>query len=74
MMDKEKLVSRIEALRGDEQAIVESLLDRLARGRKDYGPWHVNDGRDYSIEMFEEIIDALHYCAASIVKIRKGVL
>ena len=67
-MTTQTLGSRIEALQEDERAIIEVLLDRIEQGRKEYGPWKVNDGRDYRAEAFDEIIDALHYCAAAIVK------
>ena len=63
-----KLTERIEALQADEQAIVEKLLDRLEQGREVYGPWKVDDGRDYQAEALDEVIDALHYCAAALVK------
>ena len=63
-----KLTERIEALQADEQAIVEKLLDRIEQGRDVYGPWKVDDGRDYQSEALDEVIDALHYCAAALVK------
>ena len=62
------LAERIEALQADERAILEKLLDRIEQGRKVYGPWKVDDGRDYRAEAFDEVIDALHYCAAALVK------
>jgi len=68
MNSVERIVARIEALQADERTIIETLLDRMERGRETYGPWNVNDGRDYRAEVFEEIIDALHYCAAGLVK------
>ena len=71
MSDTKKLTMRIEALAEDEKAIVEILLDRLEKGRKTYGPWRVNDGRDLNKEAFEEVIDALHYCAARLVQLSR---
>ena len=62
------LAERIEALQADERAIVEKLLDRIEQGRELYGPWKVDDGRDYQAEALDEVIDALHYCAAALVK------
>ena len=62
------LAQRIEALQADERAIVEKLLDRIEQGREVYGPWKVDDGRDYRAEALAEVIDALHYCAAALVK------
>jgi hypothetical protein len=63
-----RLAERIEALQADERAIVEKLLDRIEQGREVYGPWKVDDGRDYQAEALDEVIDALHYCAAALVK------
>lgn len=62
------IAERIEALQADERAIVEKLLDRIEQGREVYGPWKVDDGRDYQSEALAEVIDALHYCAAVLVK------
>ena len=45
-MTAQTLESRIEALQEDEKAIIEVLLDRIEHGRKEYGPWKVNDGRN----------------------------
>ena len=63
-----KLAQRIAGLPPDELAIVEALLDRIEQGREEYGPWKVNDERDYPQEAFDEVIDALHYCAAALLK------
>ena len=68
MSDAKKLIERINALQSDEYKIIEALLERLEKGRRDYGPWKVNDGRDYRAEAFAEVIDALHYCAAALVR------
>ena len=65
------LWNKIMGLRKDERAIVEALLDRLEQGRKDYGPWNVDDGRNYPKEALAEVIDALHYCAAELVRLAK---
>lgn len=62
------LAARIESLQGDERAIIEQLLSRLEQGREAYGPWRVTDGRDYPNEALAEVIDALHYCAAALVR------
>lgn len=67
-MDTKTLIERIDALRKDERRIIEVLLDRIDQGRKVYGPWRIDDGRNYSKETFEEVIDALHYCAAALLK------
>lgn len=58
-------------LEADEQQIAEAALVRLNQGRMVYGPWQVKDSRDYPEEALEEIIDALHYCAAELVRLRR---
>ncbi|MBN2717903.1 MAG: hypothetical protein JXX14_18790 [Deltaproteobacteria bacterium] len=63
-----QLAQRIAMLPPAERAIVEALLDRIEQGRTEYGPWKLDDGRDYSKEAFDEVIDALHYCAAALLK------
>lgn len=67
MSQAKTLPERIEALQADERAIVEKLLDRIEQGREVYGPWKVDDGRDYRKEALAEVIDALHYCAAALL-------
>ena len=71
MSGANEIAERIEGLRGDERAIVEALLDRIEQGREVYGPWKVDDGRDYPAEAFDEVIDALHYCAAALVRMSR---
>jgi len=67
----QSLSERIESLPADELAIVESLLGRLELGRRLYGPWIIDDGRDYPSEAYAELIDSLHYCAAQLVRQRR---
>jgi hypothetical protein len=71
MTRAEKLAARIELLSADELEILETLLSRLEKGRKCYGPWMVNDGRDYDAEALAEVMDALHYCAARLVQLNR---
>lgn len=66
------LAERIERLPADERAILEALLDRLEQGRADYGPWQVDDGRDNVAEAFDEILDAMHYTAAGLVRLKRS--
>jgi hypothetical protein len=66
-----QLLRRIEQLATDERLILEALLSRLELGNTQYGPWHVDDGRDYPEEAFAEVIDGLHYCAAELVRRRR---
>ena len=72
MISAASLVDRIERLPADERSIIEVLLNRLEQGRDDYGPWRVNDGRDYGEEAFLEVLDGLHYVAAGLVRLRQG--
>lgn len=66
-----KLLALIMALEADERAMVETLLERLHQGRREYGPWQVDDGRDNPREALEEVVDALNYCAAELVRLRR---
>jgi hypothetical protein len=59
-------------LQSDERLVAEAALCRLDQGRSCYGPWKVDDGRDYPKEAFAEVIDALHYCAAELVRLRRA--
>ena len=65
-----QLAQRIAMLPSVERTIIEALLDRIEQGRTEYGPWKLDDGRDYPKEAFDEVIDALHYCAAALLKNR----
>jgi hypothetical protein len=66
-----ELADRLAALPEDERAILETLLDRIEQGRQRYGIWNVDDGREYPAETLDEVIDALHYCAAGLVRLRR---
>lgn len=66
------LTSRVRALAADERAIVESILARVDAGRSDYGAWDTGDGRDYPAEALAEVIDALNYCGAELVRLRRA--
>ena len=59
-------------LQSDERVVAEAALVRLDQGRPVYGPWRLDDGRDYPKEAFAEVIDALHYCAAELVRLRRA--
>lgn len=63
-----QLSSLVGALRADERSMVQTLLRRMHAGRRDYGAWHTDDGRDYPREALHEVIDALNYCAAELVR------
>jgi hypothetical protein len=59
----------VDTLAGDEATIVRLLADRLAAGRHVYGPWRVTDERNYLREALAEIVDALAYCGAQLVRL-----
>jgi hypothetical protein len=72
MIDVKELASRIARMAPDEQEIVRALVHRIDRGRRTYGPWSVdNDNRNYRREALFEVYDALHYCAAELVKLSR---
>ena len=54
-----------------DRAMEQALLDRIEEGRQRYGIWNVDDGREYPAETLDEVIDALHYCAAGLVRLRR---
>jgi DNA polymerase-3 subunit epsilon len=54
---------------GDEEAILAAQAMRLAEGRGVYGSWRVRDGRNYPGEALLEVMDALNYCAAELVRL-----
>jgi DNA polymerase-3 subunit epsilon len=66
-----ELAARIRALEADERLIVEMILSRIDNGRCHYGAWNSRDGRDYPAEALAEVIDALNYTAAELVRRRK---
>jgi hypothetical protein len=66
------LLARIRSLVADERSLVEAIVARLDAGRQDYGPWRTDDGRDYPREALAEVLDALNYCAAELVRLRRG--
>lgn len=68
MLDRSQAGARLTSLPDEERDITDTLLDRLAEGRAQYGEWDVLDGRDYVGEAYEELLDGLHYIAAALVK------
>ncbi len=71
MQKPSPLAKLIETLPADEKAIITTLLKRLCSGREIYGPWRVDDGRPNPQEALLEVIDALHYCAAELVRLSR---
>jgi len=56
----------------DERSIIDTIASRIADGRRTYGAWHVDDGRNNPREALAEVMDALNYCAAELVRLSKG--
>jgi hypothetical protein len=73
MREANAVGSRIARLGGDEARIASHVIGRLEAGHKAYGPWRVDDGRDYRRETFEELIDGLHYMAAEVERLERQV-
>ncbi len=59
---------RLRSLSADELAIVETIIARIDVGRRSYGAWRVNDGRNNPGEALAEVMDALAYVAAELVR------
>ncbi|MGI5865793.1 MAG: exonuclease domain-containing protein [Myxococcales bacterium] len=72
LAERMRIGGRVTALAVDEREICEALLSRLEQGRKQYGPWRVDDGRDYPSEAYVEVLDGLHYVAAELVRRRRA--
>jgi len=66
-----EVVQQVRSMEADERAIANLIVDRIDAGRKDYGPWRTSDGRDYPGEALLEVVDALNYCAAELVRMRR---
>ena len=63
---------QVEGAPEHELRMLDLLIGRLARGRGTYGPWEATDGRDNPAEALEEVVDALHYCAAELLRLTGG--
>jgi hypothetical protein len=72
--DAKAAQARWRSMPHDEQRVLGLLWDRLDQGRDTYGPWNVGDGRDYTREALEEVIDGLQYCAAALVNLGREVV
>lgn len=62
------IAERIEALPAVERKILEMLVGRLEKGLDRYGPWNINDERQYGQELLEEILDGLIYDTVLLLK------
>ena len=65
------LIRCIEAFTEDELEIIKALVHRMGLGRETYGPWRIDDGRNYPWEALLEVYDALQYCAAELVRLAR---
>ena len=70
-MEDTKIQKQISKLKGDEKSILSELLERLEMGRRRYGPWNINDNRNHEQEALEEVLDALFYIAAKLVRLKR---
>jgi len=68
----EEIVSTMANFYPDEKEIVAAIIQRIDRGREQYGPWEIDQdrGRDYVQEALEENFDCMVYQAAQLVKIQ----
>jgi len=57
---------------GDEDAILATQAARLAEGQHTYGAWKVADGRNNAGEALLEVMDALNYCAAELLRLARA--
>ncbi len=57
---------------GDEDAILAVQAARLTEGKHTYGKWRVGDGRNNPGEALLEVLDALNYCAAELVRLSRA--
>jgi DNA polymerase-3 subunit epsilon len=57
---------------GDEDTILATQAARLAEGRHTYGNWRVGDGRNNPGEGLLEVMDALNYCAAELLRLARA--
>jgi hypothetical protein len=56
----------------DEQAVGALVRERLALGRKAYGPLELaGDSRDFEAEAVEELLDATVYLACALIRRRR---
>jgi len=71
LREAQELGGRIARMQGDEAKIADRVIRRLEAGHRAYGPWRVDDGRDYPRETFEELIDGLHYLSAEVERLER---
>lgn len=64
-----KLYEHARQLHGDELRVLSTLAERLAMGRRQYGPLRIeNDQRDWRKEAAEEALDLSVYLTIDLLK------
>lgn len=67
-----EIAERIQKLPDGERQIHDALLTRLEAGLQHYGAWKINhDPRSMISEALDELLDALHYCTAELLRLRE---
>ena len=61
----------VDRLAGDEVAVALQALRRLDTGRETYGPLRVDDGREWTEETLQELLDSVWYMTAELVRRRR---
>ena len=69
LLPEAHLVTRIRALEADERTLVDTIVERIDASRPGYGPWSVDDDRNYPHEALLEALDGMAYLAAELVRI-----
>ena len=72
LLPEASLLTRVRSLEADERAVVETIVARIDAGQRDYGPWRTDDARSYPAEALAEVLDALNYCAAELVRLHRA--
>lgn len=66
------LASVATALSDDAVIVLVHIADRLRKGQEAYGTMHIGtDGRDYTQEAFEEVLDRAVYDAMEYERLRR---
>ena len=72
-MSPEDIAKTVAGFQADELEIVSTIIQRIDRGRKEYGPWEIDQDhhRDYRREALEELTDSLAYLTAEVVRMTR---
>jgi len=71
-VNPQELSHAIQRLQEDERLIVTTIVERIDRGRDEYGPWEIDKDhyRNYRQEALEELLDGTAYLAAELVRMK----